>query len=92
MFIASRGVMVDSSRLSSSRMISSSFTVSKKDSCCMSTSSGFGTALCWVMLELISAISFALAVMSASLNSYAISFALAMTESGTPASFATWMP
>ena len=31
MFIASRGVMVDSSRLSSSRMISSSFTVSKKD-------------------------------------------------------------
>ena len=90
--MASTGVILLISSSLSSLIMSSSFTVSKKVSCCISTSSGLGTALRWAMLALTSAISLALAVMSALLSSSAISLALRITDSGTPASLATWIP
>ena len=80
---------LEAKKKSSSRMMSSSFTVSKRLICFRSTSSSLGTGF-FPCSE--AAISLERTEISASESSSTSSFARARTGSGTPASLATWMP
>ena len=88
-FKASIGVRLPTSIAFSSSRTSSSFTVSNKENCAISTSSYFLDFVFFFASASLEAISLTREVISSSASSSTISFARLITISGTPASFAT---